>query len=163
MQTLTDLDQKLLEIREMRSQLETKKKALIESKSELEKQIVQVLQKQSEIEKFMEKVRQTEVELERQIERQSNSNRSPQPISPPASQTTFGNPLPDLKALPHAAKTNPIAGPTNKKLQSELLTLLSGNVGTANRLLKHQQNVNPGQPANWYLEKVIADLKRDRH
>ncbi|RUR84435.1 hypothetical protein ACF3DV_19195 [Chlorogloeopsis fritschii PCC 9212] len=50
----------------------------------------------------------------------------------------------------------------DKALQIELLSLLHGDALAAYRLLKHQQNINPGQALDWYLEKVIWDLKRDR-
>ena len=38
-----------------------------------------------------------------------------------------------------------------------------GDAIAALRLLKSQQQRNPGQSADWCLEKVIWDLKRDRH
>ncbi|WP_242055459.1 hypothetical protein [Nostoc flagelliforme] len=48
-------------------------------------------------------------------------------------------------------------------MQSDLLTLLKGDVATAKRLLLQQRRRKPGQSDNWYLEKVIYDLERDRH
>jgi hypothetical protein len=53
--------------------------------------------------------------------------------------------------------------PRNRHLQADLLTLLKGDVGTAKRLLSQQRRLNPGKSDNWYLEKVIWDLERDRH
>jgi hypothetical protein len=53
--------------------------------------------------------------------------------------------------------------PRNRALQSDLLILLKGDVATAKRLLLQQRRRNPGKPDNWYLEKVIYDLERDRH
>ncbi|WP_223269810.1 hypothetical protein [Nostoc sp. 'Peltigera membranacea cyanobiont' 213] len=53
--------------------------------------------------------------------------------------------------------------PKNRYLQSDLLTLLKGDVATAKRLLAQQRRKSPGQSDNWYLEKVIHDLERDRH
>ncbi|MBW4425931.1 MAG: hypothetical protein KME50_16140 [Nostoc desertorum CM1-VF14] len=53
--------------------------------------------------------------------------------------------------------------PTNRALQNDLLILLKGDVPTAKRLLLQQRRHNPGQSDNWYLEKVIYDLERDRH
>jgi hypothetical protein len=50
----------------------------------------------------------------------------------------------------------------NRRLQRKLLTLLHGNVATAKRLLKYQRQLHPGKSDNWYLEKVIHDLERDR-
>jgi uncharacterized Tic20 family protein len=50
----------------------------------------------------------------------------------------------------------------NYQLQKRLLTLLKGDVPTAKRLLAQQRQRNPGRSDNWYLEKVIYDLERDR-
>ncbi|WP_230966173.1 hypothetical protein [Nostoc sp. NZL] len=52
--------------------------------------------------------------------------------------------------------------PKNRYLQSDLLILVKGDVATAKRLLVQQRRKNPGQSDNWYLEKVIYDLERDR-
>lgn len=52
--------------------------------------------------------------------------------------------------------------PKNRKLQKRLLVLLNGDVTTAERLLKQQQQRHKGQSEKWYLEKVIYDLERDR-
>jgi hypothetical protein len=53
--------------------------------------------------------------------------------------------------------------PRNRALQSNLLILLKGDVATAKRLLLQQRRRQPGKSDNWYLEKVIYDLERDRH
>lgn len=53
--------------------------------------------------------------------------------------------------------------PRNRYLQSDLLILVKGDVATAKRLLAQQRRKSPGQSDNWYLEKVIYDLERDRH
>jgi hypothetical protein len=50
----------------------------------------------------------------------------------------------------------------NRELQGDLLILLRGDVPTAKRLLAQQRRKNPGKSDNWYLEKVIYDLERDR-
>ncbi|WZI67019.1 MAG: hypothetical protein ACSI46_14970 [Gloeotrichia echinulata DVL01] len=52
--------------------------------------------------------------------------------------------------------------PKNRYLQSDLLILVKGDVALAKRLLAHQRRKQPGQSDNWYLEKVIYDLERDR-
>jgi hypothetical protein len=52
--------------------------------------------------------------------------------------------------------------PKNRQLQNDLLILLKGDVRTAKRLLAQQRRKNPGKSDNWYLEKVIYDLERDR-
>lgn len=53
--------------------------------------------------------------------------------------------------------------PKNRYLQSDLLILVKGDVAAAKRLLLQQRRKHPGQSDNWYLEKVIYDLERDRH
>jgi hypothetical protein len=52
--------------------------------------------------------------------------------------------------------------PTNRALQADLLTLLKNDARTAKRLLLQQRRRTPGKTDNWYLEKVIYDLERDR-
>ena len=61
-------------------------------------------------------------------------------IKPPSSQTVRGS----------------------RQLQNQLLTLLHGDTATAKRLLVRQQQRHPGKSDNWYLEKAIYDLERDR-
>lgn len=51
---------------------------------------------------------------------------------------------------------------TNRGLQARLIELLRGDVATAKRLLAQQRRKHPGRTDNWYLEKVIWDLERDR-
>ena len=53
--------------------------------------------------------------------------------------------------------------PKNRELQGKLLAILHGDIPTAKRLLKQQRKSSPGRSDNWYLEKVIYDLERDRH
>jgi len=40
--------------------------------------------------------------------------------------------------------------------------MMQGDVPAAKRLLLQQRRSQPGKPDNWYLEKVIRDLERDR-
>lgn len=56
-----------------------------------------------------------------------------------------------------------MSDPHNRALQHQLLRMLQGDTATAKRLLKQKRQQQPGQTDNWYLEKVIYDLKRDRH
>jgi hypothetical protein len=58
----------------------------------------------------------------------------------------------------HSYRTDP----KNRQLQHQLIEMLRGDIGTAKRLLKQQRQMNPGKSDNWYLEKVIYDLERDR-
>jgi hypothetical protein len=60
---------------------------------------------------------------------------------------------------PKAFKT----GKANPKLQRQLLRLLHEDRQAAERLVNYATLKYPGHNADWYVEKVIYDLKRDRH
>lgn len=47
-------------------------------------------------------------------------------------------------------------------LQEEFVRLLGGDVATAKRLVAHEKSLNPGRKENWYWEKAIWRLERDR-
>ncbi|KAF3887176.1 MULTISPECIES: hypothetical protein [Nostocales] len=47
-------------------------------------------------------------------------------------------------------------------LKNKLIGLLSGDAATAERLVEQAKQDFPGMPENWYWEKSIADLERDR-
>ena len=74
---------------------------------------------------------------------------------------TSDTPLPDLKKMKRQT-SKPKVVPKNNPLYKELLNLLNGNEEIANRLITHQQQLNPDKLENWILEKVIGDIKRDR-
>lgn len=50
----------------------------------------------------------------------------------------------------------------NPRLQQQLLRLLHEDRGAAVRLMSQAQQKYPGRSPNWYIEKVIYDLERDR-
>lgn len=50
----------------------------------------------------------------------------------------------------------------SRKLQKKLLRLLHDERDTANRLLSQAKLKNPNKSVDWYVEKVIYDLQRDR-
>lgn len=50
----------------------------------------------------------------------------------------------------------------SRGLQKKLLRLLHDERDTANRLLTQVKMKNPNKSINWYVEKVIYDLERDR-
>ncbi|WNZ28184.1 hypothetical protein HJG54_35310 (plasmid) [Leptolyngbya sp. NK1-12] len=52
--------------------------------------------------------------------------------------------------------------PPHHPLRIKLLTMVGGDVGTANRLLQQCQKNHPGMETEWYFDKVIYDLIRDR-
>ncbi|NEQ21640.1 MAG: hypothetical protein F6K28_20980 [Microcoleus sp. SIO2G3] len=48
------------------------------------------------------------------------------------------------------------------KLQKKLLILLHNDLPTANRLVAQAKRKDPTRSINWYVEKAIYDLERDR-
>lgn len=85
------------------------------------------------------------VALYKAAKEQSSKNQEPVPRRPSGK-------------VSHSYRTDP----RNRALQADLLILLKGDVPAAKRLLIQQRRSKPGQSDNWYLEKVIYDLERDR-
>jgi uncharacterized membrane protein required for colicin V production len=54
------------------------------------------------------------------------------------------------------------AGGSQNRMKSRLVSLLSGDTGAADRLIEQAKQNNPGMPEDWYWERTIADLERDR-
>ncbi|MCC5597961.1 hypothetical protein [Nostoc favosum] len=52
---------------------------------------------------------------------------------------------------------------SNSREWKELLILVQGDTATANRLIDGERRRNPGRSSDWYLDKAIWQLKRDRH
>ena len=50
----------------------------------------------------------------------------------------------------------------SRNLQIKLLRLLNGDRYTANRLIALAKTKNPDRSLDWWVEKVIFDLERDR-
>ncbi len=59
-------------------------------------------------------------------------------------------------------KTNTLVNSGNNHLRKKLIGLLHGDVDAANRLIAHCQKNHPNKSIDWYLEKVIWDLEKDR-
>ena len=51
---------------------------------------------------------------------------------------------------------------SNSKLERKSLVMLHGNRSTAARLISGAKQSHPNKPKDWYLEKVIGNLERDR-
>lgn len=49
------------------------------------------------------------------------------------------------------------------KLEQRLMQMLSGDEAAARRLIESEKVRHPGRSENWYWEKVIYNLERDRH
>lgn len=80
-----------------------------------------------------------------------NSNRSGAIVCPVAQPST---------PKPHSANANRLPP---HPLTPQLLSLVQGDRSTATRLLSQCKQKHPGNCETWYYEKVIWDLKRDRH
>ncbi|MBW4663258.1 MAG: hypothetical protein KME01_03510 [Chroococcus sp. CMT-3BRIN-NPC107] len=50
----------------------------------------------------------------------------------------------------------------SRNLQTKLLRLLNGDRHTANRLIALAKTRNPDKSVDWWVEKVIFGLERDR-
>jgi hypothetical protein len=66
------------------------------------------------------------------------------------------------KARPVAVGGSMCVEQASRHLQKRLMSLLHDERDTANRLLYQAQLKNPNKSVDWYMEKVIYDLKRDR-
>ncbi|MBD0335635.1 MAG: hypothetical protein ICV62_09110 [Cyanobacteria bacterium Co-bin13] len=55
-----------------------------------------------------------------------------------------------------------VGGPVQSGTRRLLLRLVGGNRGTAERLLSQVRQRYPGKPEQWYWEKAIYDIQRDR-
>ena len=53
--------------------------------------------------------------------------------------------------------------PYTFQLQQKFLAMLGGNKATAQRLIEHERERNPEKSEDWYLEKAIYRLERDRN
>ncbi len=53
-----------------------------------------------------------------------------------------------------------LQGSTNERLRRELLTIVHSNQDTADRLIAYEKRNHPGHTDQWYLEKVIYNLRR---
>jgi hypothetical protein len=53
-------------------------------------------------------------------------------------------------------------GKVTPRVRQKLLKLLGNNQATADRLIKQAKLRNPGEAEQWYWEKVLYDLERDR-
>ncbi|OUL28288.1 hypothetical protein BV378_07650 [Nostoc sp. RF31YmG] len=92
---------------------------------------------------------------------QFNLHKHPQSKTTQTDFSSKRNPLPNLKPINcQSSKTKGVS--KNNPRYKELLKLLNGNEETANRLITHQQQLNPNRLEDWILEKVVVDLKRDR-
>jgi hypothetical protein len=55
-----------------------------------------------------------------------------------------------------------IPGTDTNYLKNTLIARLDGDITTAERLIEQAQQNYPGMSENWYVERVLDDLERDR-
>lgn len=55
-----------------------------------------------------------------------------------------------------------IPGTDHSYLKNTLIARLDGDITTAERLIEQAQQSYPGMSENWYIERVLDDLERDR-
>jgi high-affinity Fe2+/Pb2+ permease len=53
-------------------------------------------------------------------------------------------------------------GVSDSYLKNRLIAKLSGDTAAAERLIEQAKETYPGMPENWYCERVLDDLERDR-
>ncbi len=53
-------------------------------------------------------------------------------------------------------------GLSDSYLKNRLIAKLSGDIAAAERLIEQAKDTYPGMPENWYCERVLDDLERDR-
>jgi len=53
-------------------------------------------------------------------------------------------------------------GGSQNRMKNRLVSLLSGDSAAADRLIEQAKQNYPGMPEDWYWERTIADLERDR-
>jgi len=91
-------------------------------------------------------------------QRPSSRSQPPQTHSQPPHRRTQRTANHLGSAIPSPANVSTKA----RQLQSRLLVLLNGDRKIAERLLAQVQKAHPGRSEEWWLEKVIHDLERDR-
>jgi high-affinity Fe2+/Pb2+ permease len=66
------------------------------------------------------------------------------------------------RIVSHNNYTNDEEVPPTNNLKSRLIKLLAGDAQGAERLVEQARRTYPDMPENWYWERVIADIERDR-
>jgi hypothetical protein len=59
-------------------------------------------------------------------------------------------------------RTSPAGNNVSPQVQGKLLRLLGNHQPTVDRLVDQARWKNPGESEQWYWEKVLYDLERDR-
>jgi uncharacterized protein HemY len=72
----------------------------------------------------------------------------------------YGRDLP--RSSPQRGRSSGRPGRASHHLQAKLLNLMNGDRKGAERLIRQARLKYSGKSDNWYVEKVIFDLERDR-
>lgn len=83
-------------------------------------------------------------------------------LTPPKSEVHSKSPRSTSKASSGSQDKKIRLDQASRELQNQLLRSLHGDRELAIRLLSQVKTKNPGKPVDWYVEKVIYDLERDR-
>jgi hypothetical protein len=66
------------------------------------------------------------------------------------------------RAIPAINSINSINHKSTHTKPGRLIARLSGDTVAAERLIQQAKETYPGMPENWYCERVLDDLERDR-
>ncbi|AKG21948.1 hypothetical protein [Calothrix sp. 336/3] len=69
-------------------------------------------------------------------------------------------PAPAAPAAAPKPQSNPKA--PDAYLKNRLIALLAGDENAAQDIVEQGKQQNPGMPENWYWERAIADIERDK-
>jgi len=102
--------------------------------------------------------------------RQSNQSNQSNQSQPPKSevQGVISNvpnsppPKSEVQGVISNIPNSPPPKAINPSLENKLVNLLAGDIDAAERLVTQVKQEYPGMPENWYWERAIADLERDR-
>jgi hypothetical protein len=72
-----------------------------------------------------------------------------------------GTPLKPFKPYPSKSETASIGRAYD--LQKKLYERLQGDRAAAHRLVSNLKTKNPGKPEDWYWQRAIEQLERDRY
>ena len=78
--------------------------------------------------------------------------------------SSFGKQKRVFNPKPYRNNTSSSQNPhSNLGLQKELISRLQGDRDAANRLVNNLKIKNPGKPEDWYWQRAIEQLERDRY
>jgi hypothetical protein len=101
----------------------------------------------------------------RRIAAEIDAGKMPMPSLEPPSDGTYSYSKADLNPI-HRTEVfkspEPKPKPTTVTISDRLVKLCNNNRATAERLVTHNLQQNPGKTAQWANEKAVWDLERDR-